>query len=112
MLTKEQFKKYMEFLKDYEEKLHKAHDAVCNIEKDFTGIAGIAHPIIDKYIDLINDALKLSDIDSDLLWWWIYDCNWGKDHCQIYNKKNKVIAELKDLDELYKYIKKLIRRNK
>ena len=107
MISFKQFKKYMEFIKDYEEKLNKANDALINISSEFTGIYGIAAPIIDKYVYMLTDLMELDKADPDLLWWWMYERDFGKNTAEV--TLNRKTYQLDTLEKLYNFIVKSVK---
>jgi hypothetical protein len=117
MLTQKQFEKYMNFFIDRNTKFEKAEKILQDLstEPDFVSITGLAQPALDIYLDLITDAMGLQD--HDLLSWWVFETDCGKDkgmakiYKQLKSGKEKVIAELTDLDKLYKYIVKEVKLN-
>lgn len=106
MISKQKFKQYIEFLKNYESKLEKANSALQNISTEFTGIYGIASPIIDQYMNMLTDLMGLTKVDSDLLWWWCYEQNFGKDTCEAWFQKKKY--HLNTPEKLWDYITLLL----
>ena len=76
MISLKKFKKYINFFKDYNDKIDHAEQAILKINSDFVGIAGVASPIIDQYIYMLTDLMELTECDPDLLWWWIYERNY------------------------------------
>lgn len=107
MISFKQFKTYMEFIEDYEKKLNKANDALTAISSEFTGIYGIAAPIIDKYVYMLTDLMELGKSDPDLLWWWIYERDFGKNSAEV--TLNRKTYQLDTLEKLYNFIVKSVK---
>lgn len=101
MISKKKFKQYIEFLKNYEDKLTKANEVLYKISTEFTGVSGIASPIIDQYIYMLTDLMELTKIDDDLLWRWIYNMD-----------LDERTAKIKSPEELYDYIIILVKEKK
>ena len=110
MVSRKRFKQYIEFLKNYEDKLTKANEVLYKINTEFTGISGIASPIIDQYVYMLTDLMGLTGVDDDLLWWWMYEQNFGAGTSKV--SINKKIYYLHTPEELYDYIIILVKENK
>jgi len=110
MISKQKFKHYIEFLKNYESKLEKANSALQSISTEFTGIYGIASPLIDQYMNVLTDLIGLTKIDPDLLWWWCYEQDFGRDTCEAWFQKKKYY--LNTPEKLYDYIILLLEKPK
>lgn len=106
MLPFKKFKTYVEFLKNYKSKLDNADDVLKNISKEFTGIRGIAAPIIEKYVYMLTDVMELTACDPDLLWWWMYEKDFGKATAII--KWDGRTYKLNTIRKLYNYILKSV----
>lgn len=106
MISKKKFKKYLEFLKDYEKKLTNANASLYKISTECTGISGVASPIIDQYVNMLTDLMGLTDVDPDLLWWWIYEQNFGMGTSEV--SINKKTYYLHTPEQLYDYITLLL----
>lgn len=117
MISRKKFKHYIEFLKNYEKKLDDANEVLYKISTEFTGIYGIASPIIDQYVYMLTDLMGLTNVDKDLLWWWIYEQDFGAGTSEV--SINKKTYYLHTPEQLYDYItllleapKKIKRRNR
>ncbi len=106
MISKKKFKQYIEFLKNYDDKLTKANEVLYKISTEFTGISGIASPIIDQYVYMLTDLMRLTGVDDDLLWWWIYEQNFGAGTSEV--SINKKTYYLHTPEQLYDYITLLL----
>lgn len=102
MISKKKFKKYLEFLKDYEKKLTNANASLYKISTEFTGISGVASPIIDQYVNMLTDLMGLTGVDDDLLWWWIYEQDFGAGTSKV--SINNKTYYLHTPEQLYDYI--------
>ena len=110
MISKKKFKEYVEFLKNYEKKLENANNEIQKISTEFTGIYGVASPIIDQYVYMLTDLMELTDIDDELLWWWFYEQDFGEGKSEVYIGKKKY--SLKTSEDLYDFIIKEIKNYK
>lgn len=106
MISKKKFKQYIEFLKNYDDKLTKANEVLYKISTEFTGVSGIASPIIDQYVYMLTDLMGLTGVDDDLLWWWIYEQNFGAGTSEV--SINKKTYYLHTPEQLYDYITLLL----
>ena len=106
MLPFKKFKTYVEFLESYEKKLEHADNALKKISKEFTGVYGIASPIREKYVYMLTDAMELTVCDPNLLWWWMYERDFGKAIARaVWNGKTYYLDTIK---ELYDFIVKSV----
>lgn len=110
MISKKKFKQYIEFLKNYEDKLTKANEVLYKISTEFTGISGIASPIIDQYVYMLTDLMELTNVDKDLLWWWIYEQDFGMRTSQVSIGDKAYL--LKTPEDLYDFIIKIVENYK
>lgn len=110
MISLKKFKNYINFLKSYNDKLDNAEQAVLKINSDFVGVMGIAFPIIDRYVYMLTDLMELSECDPDLLWWWIYERNYGADDAHV--TLGRVTYNLNTIEKLYNFIKLSIKNYK
>ena len=101
MISKKEFIKTIKHIKEYEDKL----TDLSKISSDLTiGISSIIDWLID---DLTNTLCIACNIDlskeyDNLISWWIYDTNFGKNHAWI--KFNNVKYILNTVEKLYDYI--------
>ena len=110
MISLKKFKKYINFFKDYNDKLDHAEQALLKINTDFVGVVGVASPIIDQYVYLLTDLMGLTECDPDLLWWWIYERNYGKDDARV--TLGRVTYNLNTVEQLYDFIQLSVKNYK
>ena len=103
MINKEQFLKTIKHIKEYEDKL----TALSEVSSDLSiGISGIVNWLIDDLTNTLCLACNINPFGKydNLISWWIYDTNFGKNHAWI--KVNKIKYNLKTAEQLYEYIVK------
>lgn len=112
-LTKEEFIKYMNFLKrqyDYENSLHNLlreyHDVVGDAMAPLSQSSTVIVELLEKLIGLEKDEHGYTDLS-----WWVYECDFGETF-EIGSLENTSFEEnhkyrnpdLSDLDKLYDYL--------
>lgn len=107
MISKKKFKDYIEFLKNYEKKIENANDALQEISTEFSGIYGIASPIVEQYVYMLTDLMGLTKVDEELLWWWMYEQDFGAGTAKVFLGKKTYY--LKTPEDLYDFIIKEIK---
>ena len=110
MISLKKFKKYINFFKNYNDKIDHAEQALLKINSDFVGIVGVASPIIDQYVYMLTDLMELNECDPDLLWWWIYERNYGIDNAHV--KLGRVTYNLNTVEKLHDFIKLSVKNYK
>ena len=112
-LTKEEFIKYMSFLKrqyDYEDKLfsltREYRDVVGDAEAPMSHSSGVIIELLEKLLDLPKDEYGYSDLS-----WWVWETDFGETF-EIGSLENTNFEEnhkyrkpdLSDLDKLCDYL--------
>lgn len=103
MISKKEFIKTIKHIKEYEDKL----TALSKISNDLTiGISSIIDWLIDDLTNTLCLACNINPFEKydNLISWWIYDTNFGKDHAWI--KSDNVKYNLSTVEKLYDYISK------
>ena len=102
MIEKDLFLKTIKHIKEYEDKL----TALSEISSDLSiGISGVVNWLVDDLTNTLCLTCNINPFKSDnLISWWIYDTNFGKNHAWI--KVDKIKYSLKTPEQLYEYIVK------
>lgn len=97
-MTKEEFKKYIQLIKDTREHWNK----IARIQREY----GLSMPVDNTFAERLETAVvDLIDDEYNTVSWWIYETDFGKKHTKIYKSDTKeVIADLKTVDDLWDYI--------
>lgn len=110
MISLKKFKKYINFFKEYNDKIDHAEQALLKINSDFVGIAGVASPIIDQYVYMLTDLMGLTECDPDLLWWWIFERDYGKNGAHV--TWGRITYNLNTIEQLYDFIQLSVKKHK
>ena len=116
MLTLKEFKYYLNFIDTQEKKEDALDTALKKYSKEFLDLGGLTMPYTEAFISLLNSAMELTDIDADLIYWYIYDTKFGKvkSIAKIYYDKEhpKKYYDVSSPEKLYKYIQLIVAENK
>lgn len=111
MISKDEFLKSINRLKEFDEKL----DKISKVSRDLCmGIVEVSEWLPDSIIRLlcINCNIDPDESNMDIISWWIYETKYGTDE-----KLNKVtiidkVYILKTAEDLYNYIKEIYNEEK
>ena len=56
-----------------------------------------------RSVELLKEIM---DDKANWIDWYIYDTNYGENKTEIYDKNDKIIADIKTAEDLYDYLKK------
>lgn len=101
-MEKQLFVKTINFIKKSNENIEKVDYALHQISRDFCDLSGIFFDYNETIISLLESLVP--EDKADYISWWIYSTNYGESNAKIYDKRQKVIANLKTADDLYDYI--------
>lgn len=113
MLSYEQFKKHMDFLKEYKDKQDKLDEALNKYNKDFLELAGMTMPFTEQIEILLAESMSDSREEKIVLeeiTWWIYETDFGrkKDMAKVFipipGKKKEKTVFLTDTKQFYLYL--------
>lgn len=119
MLTFNQFKEHMDFLKMYKDKQNKVSAVLNEYNRDFLELAGFITPYEEQLEKLLAQAMagevgeKLYREVAEWISWYIYDTNFGKnkDMAKVYipvgNNKKKTI-NVADIKIFYLFLEQTI----
>ena len=93
-----ELKAVRELQENIDELMSKAKD---NINHDFMNAASLMINHEDIVVELLEDIM---DDDGGWISWWIYDCDFGENHTEIYNNNDEVMADIKTAEDLYNYL--------
>jgi len=102
MIDFDTFKKTIKIIKDYDEKDQKLHDLVGE------GIGTYSCNIISVVIELLSKHL---DNDDCWLSWWIWECNYGTEHCLYNEKDSDEDIDLSDIRVFYDFLVSLKKKD-
>lgn len=111
MISKDEFLKSINRLKEFDEKL----DKISKVSRDLCmGIVEVSEWLPDSIIRLlcINCNINPDESNMDIISWWVYETKYGADE-----KMNKVtlvdkVYVLKTAEDLYNYIKEIYNQEK
>lgn len=113
MLSYEQFKKHMDFLKEYKDKQDKLDEALNKYNKDFLELAGMTMPFTEQIEILLAESMadnREEKIVLEEITWWIYETDFGrkKDMTKVFipipGKKKEKTVFLTDTKQFYLYL--------
>ena len=113
MLSYEQFKKHMDFLKEYKDKQDKLDEALNKYNKDFLELAGMTMPFTEQIEILLAESMadnREEKIVLEEITWWIYETDFGrkKDMTKVFRpipgKKKEKTVFLTDTKQFYLYL--------
>lgn len=117
MLSYEQFKKHMDFLRDYSDKQDKLDEALNKYNKDFLELSGMTMPFTEQIEILLAESMA-DNIEEKIvleeITWWIYETDFGrkKDMAKVFipipGKKKEKTVFLTDTKKFYLYLVRCI----
>ena len=110
ILTKEQFCKIIKRLREYNDLQDKIQqlfrDNIDNQEMDFMNAGSICVGHETIVVELLENMFK----DKDIISWWIYEQNYGRDFSLGDLEADGVKIDLTTLEKLYDYLIKQMER--
>lgn len=105
MITKQKFVEIVNRLKDYDDLQKKIQelfkDNIDNQEMDFMNAGSICVSHESVVVELLKDMFNVKD---DLISWWLYECNYGRDFSLGDLEDNGVEIDLSTPEKLYDYL--------
>ena len=105
MISKEKFVEIINRLKDYNDLQDKIQnlfrDNIDNQEMDFMNAGSICVSHESIVVELLKDMFNVKD---DLISWWLYECNYGRDFSLGDLEDNGVEIDLSTPEKLYDYL--------
>ena len=105
MISKKKFVEIINRLKDYNDLQDKIQDLfrdnMDNQEMDFMNAGSICVSHESIVVELLKDMFNVKD---DLISWWLYECNYGRDFSLGDLEDNGVEIDLSTPEKLYDYL--------
>lgn len=105
MISKKKFVEIINRLKDYNDLQDKIQnlfrDNIDNQEMDFMNAGSICVSHESIVVELLKDMFNVKD---DLISWWLYECNYGRDFSLGDLEDNGVEIDLSTPEKLYDYL--------
>lgn len=105
MISKKKFVEIINRLKDYNDLQDKIQnlfrDNIDNREHDFMNAGSICVSHESIVAELLKDMFNVKD---DLISWWLYECNYGRDFSLGDLEDNGVEIDLSTPEKLYDYL--------
>lgn len=105
MISKEKFVEIIGRLRDYNDLQDKIQDLfrdnMDNQEMDFMNAGSICVSHESIVVELLKDMFNVKD---DLISWWLYECNYGRDFSLGDLEDNGVEVDLSTPEKLYDYL--------
>lgn len=105
MISKKKFVEIINRLKDYNDLQDKIQnlfrDNIDNREHDFMNAGSICVSHESIVVELLKDMFNVKD---DLISWWLYECNYGRDFSLGDLEDNGVEIDLSTPEKLYDYL--------
>ena len=105
MISKERFVEIIERLRNYDDLQKKIQelfkDNIDNQEMDFMNAGSICIGHESVVVELLKDMFNVKD---DLISWWLYECNYGRDFSLGDLEDNGVEIDLSTPEKLYDYL--------
>ena len=105
MISKEKFVEIIERLRNYNDLQDKIDDLfkenIENRENDFCNAGSICIGHESVVVELLKDMFNVKD---DLISWWLYECNYGRDFSLGDLEDNGVEIDLSTPEKLYDYL--------
>lgn len=105
MISKKKFVEIIGRLRDYNDLQDKIQDLfrdnMDNQEMDFMNAGSICVSHESIVVELLKDMFNVKD---DLISWWLYECNYGRDFSLGDLEDNGVEIDLSTPEKLYDYL--------
>lgn len=105
MISKKKFVEIIGRLRDYNDLQDKIQDLfrdnIDNREHDFMNAGSICIGHESVVVELLKDMFNVKD---DLISWWLYECNYGRDFSLGDLEDNGVEIDLSTPEKLYDYL--------
>lgn len=99
-MSKERFVESIELIRDATELAHELYACGVDLSDDC-----VFWKLIDQLVKLLEDGVAPSKSKADLISWFCWDRQFGKENCTIWNDSG-IEAELNTAERLYDYLYK------
>lgn len=97
MINYKEFKSYMDEIKVFLKQIEKAEKVIETFTTYHISL-NLGSSLLDKYIFIVE---KLVNDSNEMIFWFVYDNNFGKKELQVYIK-NKILS-INSVKDLYNY---------
>ena len=97
MINYKEFKSYMDEIKVFLKQIEKAEKVIETFTNYHISL-NLGSSLLDKYIFIVE---KLVNDSNEMIFWFVYDNNFGKKELQVYIK-NKILS-INSVKDLYNY---------
>lgn len=106
-MTKERFLKIIDLFQFYQKKSMECTKLMDEFEPMF-GDIDLIDTISNKALSMLMEILidDMKDI-YEMISWWIYETNFGKENYEIYNEDGTIYKSILTAEDLYDYLEEL-----
>lgn len=107
MIKKENFCRLIKTIQAYTDELEDIHEVMPGLQEDIIDLTGDLVSEMVEFLDAEMGLPKEEHIGSTISWW-IWDCNFGKEHPDIFIKskdgRHESTFHLNTVEKLYDYL--------